>query len=143
MQGYEDLTITEIVQAESGFVILGEAFGVEYAPVARGCQTFQRRPVEAGTHAIGRQEAAQALADRNILMLIFRELIAIQAVSQVADSRGQRKHRNLNHLMVVREPVDQAQRIGVNYILGIMRYHRLEANPVLRFKFLHSGVNPI
>src|SRR5947207_15742322 len=67
---HEDLTAPQAVQTEPGFVVLGEAFGVENSSVSRACQTFQRRPVKAGPHTVRGQKSTQALADWNVFVLV-------------------------------------------------------------------------
>ena len=81
----EDLAVAERVQQVAGFVVLGQAGRIERTAAARGRQPFQGRPVEARAHAVGGEEASQVLADRNVLVLVFGEFVAVEPVGPLAD----------------------------------------------------------
>src|ERR1035438_7076439 len=73
----ENLAVTERVEEVAGFVVLGEAVGVEGMAATGGGQAFQGGPVETRAHAVGRQEPPQELADGDVLMLVFGEFVAV------------------------------------------------------------------
>src|ERR1035437_6239220 len=139
----EDLAVAERVQQVAGFVVLGKARGVEGTAAARGGHAFQGRPVEARAHAIGRQEAAQALADGNVLVLVFGEFVAVQPMGPFAEGGRQRQNRHLHHGVAPREPVDQTKRLGVDQIFGVVHRYDFEAHLVPRLVVFHALVDPV
>src|SRR3954447_25052827 len=95
----------------AGFVVFRETGRVERTAIAGRGQAFEGAPVEASADAVGRQEAAQDLADGNVFALVFRELVAVQAVGELADGRWERQYRDLHHGVLTREEVDQTEGI--------------------------------
>ena len=77
----------------------------------------------------------------NVLGLVFSEFVAVQAVREFAGRRGQRQNRNLHHVVTLREPVDQAQRIGMHQVFGIVDRDDFEAHVPADFEGLQMAVN--
>ena len=139
----EHLAAAQLVQGEPGFIVLGEAFGVEHAAAARGRQAVHGVAPEARPHAGGRQESAQALARLKLLGLALGELVAVHPVGHFPHARGQRQDGNLHHIVLAGEPVHQAQGFGVDDVLGVVHHEDLEPHAVLRLVPDHAAVDPV
>ena len=50
---------------------------------------------------------------------------------------------HLHHLVIAREPVDEAQRFGMDQVLGVVRDQNFESNPMPPLERLHAPVDPI
>ena len=142
-QRHEELTAAQGMQTEAGFVVFRQARGVEYPAMPLVGQPLQGLPAESGSHPIGRQEAAQSLPRRNVLDLVFGELVAVDAVGDLAQRRRQREHRNLHHLIIPGEPVDEPQRLRIDEILGVVRHHDLKADALSGLVAFHGAVGVV
>src|SRR5207302_1442942 len=78
----EELAAAHGVQTESGLIVFGETVGIEDPAAARGREPFEGAAAEARAHAVRGQKSAEPLPDRNILRLIFGELVAVEAVRE-------------------------------------------------------------
>jgi len=143
VQRNENLRAAEGMQAVAVFVVFGEALGVEDAPLAPGRQAFQRGTPVAGPHAVGRQKAPEALAHGDVFGLELGELVAVEAVGNFANAGRQGQHGDLHHVVVAGEPVDVAERVGMDQVFGIMGRDYLKPHPESLLIVLETAVDPI
>src|SRR5262249_36107578 len=82
-RGYENLRAAELVQAETDFVVLGEALRLKDTALVCGGELRQRIARKARADPAGGHEAPQDLSRRQILPLELGELITVDAVREL------------------------------------------------------------
>ncbi len=131
------------MQPQPVLVIFGQALRLEDAIAAGGGQSLQRLARERGADSVRGQEAAQDLPRGNVLGLVFGELIAVDAMDQLAERRRQRQHRHLHHPVLFAVPINFPQRVGVDQIFGVVRDHHVEADAVILLEKQHALIDPV
>jgi hypothetical protein len=143
LDGNEQLAAAELVQAKADFVVFGEIGGVENAVVVLDGGGFDGPSGVAGSHAVRRQESPQQPPRGDVLGLVFGELVAVDAVGEVAEGRAQREHGNLDHAVAVHGVADAAQLLGMDDVFGVVHRHDIEADRVLPLVAQHALVDPV
>jgi hypothetical protein len=82
-------------------------------------------------------------AHGDVFQLELRELVAVEAVGPLAQPGGKGQHGDLHHLIIPRKPIDEAERIGIDEILGIVRHEDLEIDAAAAFVLDHPLVGRI
>ena len=109
----------------------------------RGCEFIERLPGETGPDPIGRDETAHDLTSAHVFHLPLGELVAVDPMDEIAEGRGQRQHRDLDHLETIRVGVDLIESTRMDQVFGIVRDHDIELNAVVFFKEQHALIDPI
>ena len=141
--GNEDLRAPQPMQPKAVLVVFGETFRLEDAIGMGGGQPVERAAREARAHSAGRQKAAQERPRRHVSALVFGELVAVDAVEQLAQRCRKGQHGNLHHVVVLAVVIDPAQLFGMKEILGVVGHHDFEADAVFRFEKDHVLENPV
>ena len=72
----------------------------------------------------------------------FGEFVAVDAVGELAERRGQREDGHLHHVVVVGVMVDGAETEWMNEVFGVVCDEDLEAAIVLLSQRLRQSVRP-
>ena len=75
--------------------------------------------------------------------MILRELVAIDAVRQLAQRSRQRQHRRLNEVVTRGVVVDPAQLFGMDQVLGIVDHHDVETLAAAFFEQQQVLIDPV
>ena len=75
--------------------------------------------------------------------MILRELVAIDAVGQLAQRSRQRQHRRLNEVVPRGVVVDPAQLFGMDQVLGIVEHHDVENLAAVFFVQQQVLIDPV
>src|SRR5579863_3404860 len=131
------------MQPQAVFVVFGQAGGLEDEVVIGYRELLDCIASVSGADSVGRNEASEHGARRHVLELPLGELVAIDAMNELAQGGGQRQHGNLDHVVVVRIGVDLRQSFGMNQVFGIVRDDDFESSAMIFLVQQHALVDPV
>jgi len=141
--GHEGLPETEPVEAETILVILGEAGGLEDAVGLGAGEAFQGLARVARANPGGGKEPPKGLACREVFGMAFGEVVAIEAVREVGETRGEGKDRDLDHVGGAGMEIDEKEFVRVNQVLGVVNQDQIVAETAFLFVKQQPLVNPV